>query len=130
VDLNTGYPFFQHAGLNSSLAAGTVTLATVDRALNRSLLWKFRLGLFDDPRTQRYASLGVESINSTAAQQLVLEAQTQGMVLLRNNHSLLPLGRGAKVAVVGSHAVATRALLSDYYGDQVCFDIYIIFMRS
>ena len=54
VDLNTGYPFFQHGGLNSSLAAGTVDLATIDRALNRSLLWKFHLGLFDDPKTQRY----------------------------------------------------------------------------
>jgi beta-glucosidase-like glycosyl hydrolase len=105
--------------LNSSLAAGTVELSTIDRALSRSFLWKFRLGLFDDPRTQQYAQLGLDSINTTAAQLLVQEAAAQGLVLLRNNDSLLPLGAGRKVAVVGSHAAATRALLSDYYGDEV-----------
>ena len=58
VDLNTGYPFFQHGGLNSSLTAGTIDLATIDRALNRSLLWKFRLGLgksFQHPGVRRGA---------------------------------------------------------------------------
>jgi beta-glucosidase-like glycosyl hydrolase len=63
----------------------------------------------------------MESINTTASQQLVQEAAAQGLVLLRNNDSVLPLGKGQKVAVVGSHALATRELLSDYYGDQVCF---------
>jgi len=121
VDLNTGYPFFQHSGLNSSLAAGTVNITTINTALTRSLSWRFRLGLFDDPSTQQYAKLGIESINTTAAQELVLEAGAQGLVLLRNNASLLPLQTGSKVAVVGSHALATRALLSDYYGDEVCF---------
>lgn len=102
------------------MAAGTVDLATINTALNRSLHWKFRLGLFDDPATQEYARLGLESINTTAAQQLVQEAAAQGLVLLRNSDSLLPL-KGTKVAVVGSHALATRDLLSDYYGDEVCF---------
>ena len=45
VDLNTGFPFYQAGGLNSSLAAGTVELATIDAALNRSLMWKMRLGV-------------------------------------------------------------------------------------
>ena len=80
-----------------------------------------RAGLFDNPSDQKYAQLGLESINTTAAQELVQEAAAQGLVLLRNNQSLLPLGNGLKVAVVGSHALATRELLSDYYGDEVCY---------
>jgi hypothetical protein len=107
--------------LKQSLDAGTVKNATVDTALGRSLLWKFRLGLFDDPASQTLAKLGKESINSTAAQQLVQEAAAQGLILLRNVNSTLPISGGQKVAVVGSHAKATRALLSDYYGDEVCF---------
>lgn len=35
--------------------------------------------------------------------------------------STLPLKRGIKLAVVGPHANSTWQLLSDYYGDQVCF---------
>ena len=121
VDLNTGYPFFQHGCLNSSLSAGTVQLSTIDAALNRSLLWRFRLGLFDDPAAQQYTKLGINSVNTSAAQELVQEAAAQGLVLLRNNDSLLPLGKGKKVAVVGAHALSARELLSDYYGDEVCF---------
>ena len=123
VDLNTGYPFFQHGCLNSSLSAGTVNLTTIDAALNRSLLWRFRLGLFDAPAAQQYTKLGLESVNTSAAQELVQEAAAQGLVLLRNNDSLLPLGvkRAQKVAVVGAHALSTTGMLSDYYGDEVCF---------
>jgi beta-glucosidase len=94
--------------LKQSLDAGTVKNATVDTALGRSLLWKFRLGLFDDPASQSLAKLGKESINSTASQQLVQEAAAQGLVLLRNVNSTLPIRGGKKVAVVGSHAKATR----------------------
>lgn len=123
VDLNTGYPFFQHGCLNSSLSTGAVNLTTIDTALNRSLLWRFRLGLFDEPANQQYTKLGLESVNTSAAQELVQEAAAQGLVLLRNNGSLLPLDvkRGQKVAVVGAHALSTTELLSDYYGDEVCF---------
>eukprot|EP00038_Savillea_parva_P031675 m.89355 g.89355 ORF g.89355 m.89355 type:complete len:785 (-) comp9801_c0_seq1:94-2448(-) len=120
-DLNTGRPYFMDGCLNHSLAAGTVSHATLDTALKRSLIWKFRLGLFDDTKDQPLASLGEESINTTSAQRLVVEAAAQGLVLLRNDDATLPLKSGIKVAVVGSHANATRSLLSDYYGDEVCF---------
>lgn len=121
VDLNTGYPWYQKHGLKDSLNNGTVIAATVDAALSRSLKWRFRLGLFDDPKRQKYAQIGLDSVNTTASQALVHEAAAQGMVLLKNDNSTLPLKIGEKLAVVGSHANATRSLLSDYYGDQVCY---------
>jgi beta-glucosidase-like glycosyl hydrolase len=43
----------------------------------------------------------------------------EGVVLLKNSGSILPFKRGSKVAVVGPHAVTQRALLEDYYGDEV-----------
>ena len=121
-DLNTGYPFYQGGCLNASLQSGAVAPHTVDTALGRSLLWRFKLGLFDDPAGQALARVGMGEVNTTASQALVQEAAAQGMVLLRNHEATLPLaGANLKVAVVGSHAKATRSLLSDYYGDEVCF---------
>ena len=108
VDLNTGAPWWRNGCLNASLVAGTVQMATVNTALNRSLLWRFRLGLFDDPATQRYAQTGIESVNSSSTQELVQQAAAQGLVLLRNRNLTLPLGRSRKVAVVGAHATTTR----------------------
>ena len=96
-----------------------VSIATIETSLRRALLWRFRLGLFDDPGVQPLATLGIEAINTTNAQQLVQEAAAQGLVLLRND-GVLPVRQGLRVAVVGSHAEGTRSLLSDYYGDQVC----------
>jgi beta-glucosidase-like glycosyl hydrolase len=43
----------------------------------------------------------------------------EGVVLLKNSGNTLPFKRGSKVAVVGPHAVTQRALLEDYYGDEV-----------
>lgn len=57
VDLNTGFPWFQSNGLKYALGNGTITMQTVDTALARSLSWKFKLGLFDNPATQEYTKL-------------------------------------------------------------------------
>ncbi len=43
----------------------------------------------------------------------------EGVVLLKNRGNTLPFKRGGKVAVVGPHAISQRALLEDYYGDEV-----------
>ena len=118
VDLNTGWPWHLDGGLAQALGNQTITMTTVDRALARSLSYRFQLGLFDDPAGQKYARYGLETLNTSHAQQLVVEAQAQGMVLLRNEDETLPLPKGgAKVAVVGAHASMTVGLVSDYYGD-------------
>eukprot|EP00039_Didymoeca_costata_P008454 m.112515 g.112515 ORF g.112515 m.112515 type:complete len:776 (+) comp14090_c0_seq3:191-2518(+) len=120
VDLNTGTPFYQDGGLAQAIGNHTVTWNTVDTALSRSLLWRFRLGLFDDPSNQSYSKSGLESINTTSSQSLVQEGAAQGFILLKNEEAL-PIKKGSNVAVVGPHANSTIQLLSDYYGDQVCF---------
>eukprot|EP00040_Diaphanoeca_grandis_P016335 m.84243 g.84243 ORF g.84243 m.84243 type:complete len:798 (+) comp25726_c0_seq1:98-2491(+) len=121
VDLNTGWPWSKYGGLKQALGNHTITLDTVNTALARSLTYRMKLGLFDDPTTQKYTQYGYESINTSTTQQLVVEAAAQGMVLLKNDGPVLPLGLARKIAVVGVHASTTTSLLSDYYGDQVCF---------
>ena len=99
-DLNTGRPYFQNGCLNDSLQTGMVSINTIETSLRRSLLWRFKLGLFDDPGVQPLATLGIPAINTSKAQQLVQEAAAQGLVLLRND-GVLPLRAGMPVAVVG-----------------------------
>ena len=67
----------------------------------------------------RYTKIKAEAVNSTAHWESNLDAASQGLVLLPNLPEGLPLSKGGKLAVVGPHAVSTRGLLSDYYGDQV-----------
>ena len=42
-------------------------------------------------------------------------------MLLKNDGDALPLAAGGAVAVLGPQAVGRRSLLSDYYGDDVCW---------
>ncbi len=64
-----------------------------------------------------YANASKEAINSTAHQQVNLEAALQSIVLLKNS-GVLPLRRGLRLAVVGPHAYSQRDLIEDYAGDQ------------
>ena len=57
----------------------------------------------------------MQDINSTHTQQLQREAALQGMVLLRNDHELLPLKPGSNIAVVGPMG-DIHDLMSDYAG--------------
>lgn len=57
-------------------------------------------------------------INSTAAQQLALDAARQGFVLLENNNSRLPLTASnvGSIALIGPNADATTTMQGNYQG--------------
>ena len=75
----------------------------------------------DPPNASKWSTLGAETINSTAHRALVSDAGLQSLVLLTNQGDALPLSGGSSVAVVGPQAVGRHTLLSDYYGDEVCW---------
>ena len=52
---------------------------------------RFALGMFDDPANNNYAQISVDNISSASHTTLALEAARQSIVLLRNDHNLLPL---------------------------------------
>ena len=129
--------------VTSALRAGTLNLSTLDTALRRSLITRMEAGAFDPIEQQMYTKIGPDAVNSTEHFAANLDAASQGLVLLRNNApstlrrslsssgsgaaagaagSTLPLAQGKRLAVVGPHAVSTRGLFSDYYGDQICYD--------
>ena len=52
----------------------------------------------------------------------LIAAHVRGQVLLKNEGSLLPLKKGAKLAFIGPHANSTQALLSNYHGSNSLVD--------
>lgn len=106
--------------LAPEVAKGTVTEARIDESVARILGLRFITGQFDPVEGQPYTQIGAEAVNSTASQQLNLEAALQSFVLLKNENSVLPFKKGMKTAILGPHVTSKRDLMSDYKGDMQC----------
>ncbi len=71
------------------IADSIIDMATLDRAVARVLLAKFKSGLFEDPYGDRYAASA--AMHSPASVALSKEIADQSAVLLKNEGNLLPL---------------------------------------
>lgn len=113
-DLNCGCTFER---LADAIAEGLVTEATVDRALRRLLMTRFKLGMFDPPERVPYTQIGLEVVDCAAHRALAREAAAKSVVVLKNSNNLLPLPKNLRsLAVVGPHAANVDVLLGNYYG--------------
>ncbi|RLN86220.1 hypothetical protein BBJ28_00022607, partial [Nothophytophthora sp. Chile5] len=96
----------------------------LDDALRHTLKLRFELGLFDPIEDQPYWHVQPSEVNTAASRQLSLELTQKSLVLLQNRGNVLPLSKGIKLAVLGPHAKAKRALLGNYLG-QMCHGDYL-----
>ncbi len=98
--------------LLKAMADGSVDSATVDEAVRKTLLFKFRLGLFEHPFVDEgLAAAAMDSAEDRAAAERLAR---KTLVLLKND-GVLPLRSDVgKVAVIGPCADQGRALLGDY----------------
>ena len=113
-DLNCGctYPM-----LTVSHKQGLVTEETINTALERLLLTRFKLGMFDPPGTGKYDKLGREVINCEKHRKLALKTAHKSIVLLKNDNNLLPLDSSPKkIGVTGPGAANAHTLFGNYYG--------------
>nr|WP_253767515.1 glycoside hydrolase family 3 N-terminal domain-containing protein [Goodfellowiella coeruleoviolacea] len=97
--------------------AGTVPEALVDRAVTRVLTQKCELGLLDPGWSPRPAALTQQDrvdLDPPANRALARRLAEESVVLLANPRGVLPLGRPARVAVVGPLADDPLALLGCY----------------
>ncbi|MFD1148860.1 beta-glucosidase family protein [Saccharothrix hoggarensis] len=131
--LNAGLDSFTDQDADPSLMIESVTTAikdglldraVVDRAVGRVLALRFRLGEFDAPTgdpalDNPYASITSDVIGSHG--ELALEAARQAVVLLRND-SALPFERGARLAVIGTHA---DAVFEDWYSGTLPYRVTV-----
>lgn len=102
LDQDSGFPFdtkpFFGRPLREALDQGTVKPAQLDLMAQRILHAMFANGLFDHPlQPQPIDMPGHAAVTRTAAE--------AGMVLLKNDRSLLPLtARARRIAIIGGHA--------------------------
>jgi beta-glucosidase len=113
VDLNITYEPAYLKPLVENVEEGRVPVALVDRAVRRVLRMKFQLGLFEHPYVD--VDQAVRVMHSKEHQDLALTVAREGIVLLKNEHNLLPLRKGLKsIAVIGPDADDAANLLGDY----------------
>jgi beta-glucosidase len=113
VDMNITYEAAFMGPLFESVQSGQIPEWLVDRAVRRVLELKFRLGLFEHPYADPQHAQAV--VHSAEHQELALQTAREGIVLLKNENSLLPLKKQIKsIAVIGPDADNAWSQLGDY----------------
>ncbi|XP_057977306.1 beta-xylosidase/alpha-L-arabinofuranosidase 2-like [Malania oleifera] len=117
LDLNCGTFLRQHT--EAAVKAGLVSEAAVDTAISNNFATLMRLGFFDgDPKSLPYGNLGPKDVCTPANQELARDAARQGIVLLKNSPSSLPLSPTTikSLAVIGPNANVTKTMIGNYEG--------------
>src|SRR5690606_24106623 len=114
VDMDMqGAAFSQY--LEGLVKEGIVKVATIDQAVRNILRMKFKLGLFDDP--YRYADVEREKkvVLSEKNLEAAQEVARKSIVLLKNDHQILPITATVKtIAVIGPLADSQRDLIGSW----------------
>jgi beta-glucosidase len=100
LEMPNGF-FMTEPKLKEAMANETVTQEAVDDSVRRILRTILRVGLLDGPMTP-----DAKKVNSPENRQLAYEVATKGIVLLKNENSILPLDRSRikSIAIIGEAA--------------------------
>ena len=113
-DLNCGKAFHD---LSAALQAGLITEADLDRSLERLMVARLKLGMFDPPEQVPWSRIPPEVVGCAEHRELARQAARESVVLLRNEGNLLPLGdQAGPILVVGPTAFHQRMLQGNYTG--------------
>lgn len=89
------------ANTTRQVQAGEVPMARIDDAVRRIVRAKLRIGAFDRRPSQ---GAGAGDASRLQDRPLARRAVRESLVLLKNNHNVLPLKAGSRVLVVGKSA--------------------------
>ncbi|GAB2566647.1 glycoside hydrolase family 3 C-terminal domain-containing protein [Gracilibacillus alcaliphilus] len=114
-DLNCGS---MYKYLVKGVEEGLISEAAIDRSVHRLMMTRMKLGMFDDEKDVPYANIPYERNDCKAHNELALKAAKQSIVLLKNDHHLLPLRKDKlkSIAVIGPNANSRDALVGNYEG--------------
>jgi beta-glucosidase len=125
VDVGISYEDAYMGALVENVRKGAVPEALVDRAIRRILRQKLRLGLFERPLADPDRAAAV--VHAPEHRELALRAARAGLVLLKNERDLLPLGKSLReIAVIGPNADDPRNQLGDYTAEVVLQDVVTV----
>ncbi len=98
-----GGEFLTKENLLPLVSSGTIPIATIDDKVRRILRVMFRMGLFDK-------SLDMPAANDPAHRSVALDVARDGIVLLKNENTILPLHPDSvvSIAVIGPNADVLR----------------------
>lgn len=100
-----------------AISRGLITESDVDRALERSLKTRFKLGMFDPPEEVPFTSTSTEVVACEEHRTLAYQAAVESIVLLKNKNNLLPINPATKkIFVTGPTATSIEVLMGNYYG--------------
>ena len=97
------------AELEEKFRSGELPMELLDTSVSRVLRIKFRLGLFENPYVDETE---IAQRRNDAATDLAYRAALESVVLLKNEDAVLPLKKGARIALAGPNA--QNAQLGDY----------------
>jgi beta-glucosidase len=105
-DLEMSTPvYYTPANIEAALADGSLSINTINQALERRYVEMFKEGIFDRPITRG-------TINAQADGATARSIGEQSAVLLKNDHSLLPLDASKikSIALIGQQTFAGAAV--------------------
>jgi beta-glucosidase len=110
------------AAVNAALTDRLLTTADIDTAVSHILTIRFRLGDFDPPGANPYASITPAVIDDAAHQAVSRQAADEATVLLKNSDRTLPLNPATtkKIAVIGP---LENTLYSDWYSGNLPYQV-------
>ncbi|OOG48625.1 glycoside hydrolase family 3 N-terminal domain-containing protein [Rhodanobacter sp. C01] len=89
------------ANTTRQVKGGQIPMARIDDAVSRIIRAKLRMGLFGKRPSQ---GAGAGDVKLLQSRELARRAVRESLVLLKNNHDVLPLKPGARILVVGKSA--------------------------
>ena len=114
VDIDLGGDAYMN--LMDAVNRKEISKEILDAAVSRVLRLKFEMGLFENP----YVDPGKakKEVRSKEYVTLARQVAQASITLLKNEHSLLPLDRNMKVALIGPNANNRYNMLGDYTAPQ------------
>ncbi|MBN8813675.1 MULTISPECIES: glycoside hydrolase family 3 C-terminal domain-containing protein [unclassified Sphingomonas] len=112
TDLNCGSAY---GALPTAVRQGLLREAEVDGALVRVLSARRDLGIAFGAHS-RWSAIRPEEVATPGHRAVALEAARKSIVLLRNEHGLLPLDPRTRLAVIGANADDLGVLQGNYHG--------------
>ena len=118
VDVGISFESGYMQDMLANVREGKVPMDLLDRSVRRVLKQKFRLGLFEKPLVDPQHA--VRTVHRSQHQDLALEAAREAIVLLKNDHALLPLKKTVRsIAVIGPDADDSHSQLGDYVPHKI-----------
>ncbi len=114
-DLSCDHAYYENLG--EAIERGLLTEGDVDLALSRTLISRFKLGLFDPDEIVPYASIPLSVVDCPEHRRLAYQAAVKSVVLLKNKNNILPMAPDTtSVMVAGPNAATVSVLMGNYYG--------------